>query len=112
MKGLLARDGSSATTSLPQLSLAMAKRSATEHSETLFDASGLATEHSEEAKPPRIPITEVAFNKGMWWSIPEQMSAELYAKFEAGQDAVYTWDWGDGRDHGNPTTRRLPSIDT
>ena len=25
------------------------------------------------------------------------MSAELYAKIEAGQDAVYTWDWGDSR---------------
>ena len=25
------------------------------------------------------------------------MSAELYAKFEAGQDAVYTWDWDDSR---------------
>ena len=67
-----------------------ASGSATEHSETNMDASGLATEHSEEDKPPRIPTTEVAFNKGMWWSIPEQMSAELYATVEAGQDAVYT----------------------
>ena len=25
------------------------------------------------------------------------MSAELFAKFEAGQDAVYTWDWGNSR---------------
>ena len=52
-----------------------AKGSATEHSETFIDASGLATENSEEGKPPRIPITEVAFNKRMWWSIPEQVSA-------------------------------------
>ena len=34
----------------------------------------------------------------MWWSIPQQMSAELYAKFEAGQDAGYTWDLGDSRE--------------
>ena len=50
-----------------------------------------------EGWPPRIPIIEVAYSNGMWWSIPQQVSAELYAKFEAGQDAVYTWDWGDSR---------------
>ena len=33
----------------------------------------------------------------MWWSIPQEMSAALYANFEAGQDAVYIWDWGDSR---------------
>ena len=67
-----------------------ARGSATEHSETIIDASGLATEHSEEGRPPRIPIIEVAFGKGMWWSIPQEMSAELYARCEDGQDAVYT----------------------
>ena len=74
-----------------------AKGTATEHSETIIDASGPATEHSEEGRPRRIPIIEVAFSKGMWWSIPQEMSAQLFAKFEAGQDAVYTWDWGDSR---------------
>ena len=58
---------------------------------------GAATEHSEEGGPLRIPIIEVAFSKGMWWSIPREMSAQLFAKFEAGQDAGYTWDWGDSR---------------
>ena len=72
-----------------------AKGTATEHSETIIDASGPATEHSEEGRPLRIPIIEVAFSKGMWWSIPQEMSAELFAKFKAGQDAVYTWDWGE-----------------
>ena len=57
--------------------------------------SGSATEHSEQSE--RIPIIEVAFKNDMWWSIPPQMSAELYAKFKAGQDAGYTWDWGDER---------------
>ena len=74
-----------------------AKGTATEHSETIIDASGPATEHSEEGRPRRIPIIEVAFSKGMWWSIPPEMSAELFAKFKAGQDAGYTWDWGNSR---------------
>ena len=62
--------------------------------EAIIDASGPATEQSEEGRPLRIPIIEVAFSKGMWWSIPQEMSAELYARCEDGQDAVYTWDLG------------------
>ena len=65
--------------------------------EAIIDASGPATEQSEEGRPLRIPIIEVAFSKGMWWSIPQEMSAELFEKFKAGQDAGYTWDWGDSR---------------
>ena len=72
-----------------------AKGNSTEHSETIIDASGLATMHSEEIWPPRIPIIQVAFRNGMWWSLPQHLSAELYAQCEAGQDAVYTWDWGE-----------------
>ena len=29
--------------------------------------------------------------------MPQQLSAALYAKCEAGEDAGYTWDWGDSR---------------
>ena len=43
-----------------------------------------------------LPIVEVAFQHDKWWSIPQQMSAELYAKWENGENAVYTWDWGEG----------------
>ena len=43
-----------------------------------------------------VPIIEVAFNNGKWWSIPQEMSAQLYEKHEQGQDAGYTWDWGEG----------------
>ena len=57
--------------------------------------SGPATEQSEEGRPRRIPIIEVAFSKEMWWSIPQEISAELFAMFKAGQDAGYTWDRGD-----------------
>ena len=46
---------------------------------------------------PGIPIFEVAFRNGMWWSLPEEMSKQLYGKFTAGLDAGYTWDWGDSR---------------
>ena len=66
----------------------------------VYQTHGDAPEHSdgsEECRPPRIPIIEVAFGKGMRWSIPQDMFAELDAKFEAGQDAVYIWDWGDSR---------------
>ena len=34
----------------------------------------------------------------MWWSIPQEMSAGLYTRCEDGQDAVYTWDWGNSRE--------------
>ena len=88
----------------------MASGSATEHSETNMDASGLATEHSEEDGPPRIPIITVAFGKGMWWSIPQDMSAALYAKFEAGQDAVYTWDFDDSRKESTPLLQSVTAI--
>ena len=43
-----------------------------------------------------VPIVEVAFQHDKWWSIPQQMFAELYAKWENGENAVYTWDWGKG----------------
>ncbi len=33
----------------------------------------------------------------MWWSLPIEMPRQLYAKFVDGQDAVYTWDWGESR---------------
>ena len=66
----------------------------------IIDASGPATEQSEEGRPLQMrlgsldyfPIIEVAFKKEMWWSIPPEMSAALFAKFKAGQDARYTWD--------------------
>ena len=42
------------------------------------------------------PIVEVAFGHGKWWSIPEEMSRQLYEKYVSQEDAVYTWDWGEG----------------
>ena len=66
---------------------------ATEH-----DGCG-ATEHAAEevdVHGSKVPIIEVAFKNGHWWSIPQDMSAQLYAKHVQGEDADYTWDWGDG----------------
>ena len=45
----------------------------------------------------QIPIFEVAFRHGMWWSIPAEMSQQIYHKYTNNEDAVYTWDWGDAR---------------
>ena len=51
---------------------------------------------SAEQQQPNVPIVEVAFSYGKWWSIPQEMSAQLYDKYVNGQDAGYTWDWGEG----------------
>ena len=43
-----------------------------------------------------VPIVEVAFQHGEWWAIPQEISAKLYQKYASGQNAIYTWDWGEG----------------
>ena len=43
-----------------------------------------------------VPIIEVAFKKNTWWSLPQDMSAGIYACKLNNQDAGYTWDWGEG----------------
>ena len=49
------------------------------------------------AQPGKVPIIEVAFKNGMWWSIPWEMSQALYQEHLQGENAVYTWDWGEHR---------------
>ena len=44
-----------------------------------------------------VPIIEVSFRNGMWWSMPPEMSAEIHKKYMSGENAGYTWDWGDSR---------------
>ena len=44
------------------------------------------------AQPGKVPIIEVAFKNGMWWSIPPEISQALYQKHSQGEDACYTWD--------------------
>ena len=41
----------------------------------------------------QVPIIEVAFKNGLWWSIPEAASRDLYEELEQGLDAGYIWDW-------------------
>lgn len=53
--------------------------------------------HLDPFGVPTIPIFEVAFRNGMWWSIPVEMSQQLYQKYMNNDDAVYTWDWGSTR---------------
>ena len=49
------------------------------------------------AQPGKVPVIEVAFKNGMWWSIPWEMSQALYEKHLQGENAGYTWDWGEHR---------------
>ena len=45
-----------------------------------------------------VPIVEVAFGKGMYWSMPSALSAQLYNELVqpvvAQCDLAYTWEWG------------------
>ena len=65
--------------------------------------SGYSTLHLDASHPTMfgggsehsVPIVEVAYNDGKWWSIPPAMSAQLYEKHTRNEDAIYTWDWGE-----------------
>ena len=58
-----------------------------------------------------VPIFQVAFRNGMWWSIPADMSQQLYQKYMNNEDAVYTWDWGKNvQAPGNQMEKKHPSI--
>ena len=49
------------------------------------------------AVQPTVPIFEVAFHKGMWWSMPAELSQQIYEKYRNNEDVGYTWDWGESR---------------
>ena len=44
-----------------------------------------------------VPIFEVAFGNDIWWSIPAEMSQQIYEKYRNDEDVCYTWDWGQAR---------------
>jgi hypothetical protein len=71
--------------------------STTNSAEQPVEGSCLATQPPNSAGQHVIPIFEVAFRNGMWWSIPVFISTALYEKYTNNEDAVYTWDWGDTR---------------
>ena len=43
---------------------------------------------NSSAVQPTVPIFEVAFQKGMWWSIPAEMSQAIYEKYR-----LYKQEW-------------------
>ena len=45
----------------------------------------------------KVPIIEVAYKNDMWWSIPGDISQQLYAHHLQSENAVYVWDWGNHR---------------
>ena len=54
--------------------------------------SGEQPVHSEvnsAEQPALIPIIEVAFKNGMWWSIPWEMSQALYKKHLQGEQIKF-----------------------
>ena len=68
------------------------------------------------AEQSAVPIFEVAFKKGMWWSIPADMSQRMYENYKSNEDVGYTWDWGNSRYgsfeiDGEPTSTNRYQID-
>ena len=53
-----------------------------------------AAKRSIMAEEHTVPIIEVANTQNRWWSLPLNLSTELYGMNLINQDAVYTWDWG------------------
>ena len=73
------------------------------------------SEYSSAVRPA-VPIFEVAFKKGMWWSIPADMSQQMYENYRNNEDVGYTWDWGNSRygswaPEGEPTSINRYLID-
>ena len=62
---------------------------------TSENSSGPPTPDIDVNMPFHIPIIEVAFKGGMWWSIPPDTSAAIFALCDAAKEPVYTWDWGE-----------------
>ena len=65
----------------------------TNNAEQPVTGSSPTTQPPNSAGQPAIPIFEVAFRNGMWWSIPAEMSTTLYEKYTNNEDANYTWGW-------------------
>ena len=47
----------------------------------------------------RVPIIQIAFRNDMWWSMPQELSHQIYQCYAEGWcEAGYVWDWGAQRD--------------
>ena len=50
-------------------------------------------------KQPLVPIGEVAYRHGQWWTIAPEIAQMIFEKMRNGENALYTYDWGpDGRE--------------
>ena len=60
---------------------------------------GLLTDVDMAASDDRktYPILEIAFPNEMWWSLPPFLSQTIYDTYARGNNAAYTWDWGNKR---------------
>ena len=73
---------------------------ATEH------AAANATEHGGQPTlplPETVPISalliQVAFNNGMWWTMPQELSTGILAEWRDGaQQVSFVWDWQTSRE--------------
>ena len=60
-----------------------------------------------------VPIFEVVLANGMWWPMPEDLSQMFFEKYDADEDAVYTWGWAShALGLGSQTTKRRPPTAT
>ena len=48
-----------------------------------------------------VPILEVGFRNGQWWTLPKDTSAGLYPYYASRENVVYCWDWGEGGREGS-----------
>ena len=61
-------------------------------------------------QPDRVPIIEVAFKNGMWWSIPWEVSQALYEKHLQGEmQATHGIGVNIALGRGSTTTKTRPS---
>ena len=58
-------------------------------------------EHVGNGATEHAPTVDVALGYCKRWSIPQDMSSQLYDRYVNNQDAGYTWDWGEGGRHGS-----------
>ena len=71
---------------------------ATEHTMMIAVTQGPEAGHITE---PLVAIVEVAFRKDQWWAMPQHVSDMILQKMRAGEDAGYTYDWGEHGRNGS-----------
>ena len=52
-----------------------------------------------------VPIIEVAYHDGKWWSLPRGLSQFCYECHERNMDAEFVWHWGEHRTETNQISK-------